>query len=46
VSDSIPDRMYSLKCPNQKCGHMNLRWRVFCYICGYRLKEARKEGQS
>lgn len=37
MGDEIPNSEYSLICPNPKCGHGNLKWRMFCASCGTRL---------
>lgn len=36
--DAIPNKEFSVECPNPKCKHMNLPYRRLCVICGNYLQ--------
>lgn len=40
--DAIPNSEFSRECPNEKCKHMNLRWRILCVICGTPLPPVKR----
>lgn len=43
MGDEIPNEYYSKVCPNEKCGHHNLEFRNFCYMCATWLGDKRDD---